>query len=334
MAAATENEMTVLALFEPSGYPESLAEDLTKTGVPEEAVEVLSPLPLHEAALSHPARVPLHVITIMAGLVGICVGVFFAGGTALLYPIVTGGKPIVAPPVVGIIAFETMMLVAIVSTFGAMLLRLRSGSRHAAERDPRVDDGLIEVIISLPPDTPLVEEVHALLRQAGALEIRRRHPAPSMPHAAEREGQRAIAVLAAACLLCGAQACSRDMQEQPSYQSQEAPRLHSPIGSVPRDSRSITPNAGSPPAIDEGAKLFRINCAHCHGAQAIGEGPVASYLKEKPKNLHSPDVQRLSEDALYQIITYGMAFMPPFKGELSTGERLSLASYVKSLPSQ
>ena len=85
MAAATENEMTVLALFEPSIYPESLAEDLTKTGVPEEAVEVLSPLPLHEAALSHPARVPLHVITIMAGLAGSVVfytGSLYHGGGA------------------------------------------------------------------------------------------------------------------------------------------------------------------------------------------------------------------------------------------------------------
>ena len=48
------------------------------------------------------------------------------------------------------------------------------------------------------------------------------------------------------------------------------------------------------------------------------------------------DVQRLSEDAIYDTVTYGLAVegkdvMPPFKGELSAGERRSLATYVKSL---
>ena len=336
MTAVTENEMTVLAFFEPSSYPQSLVENLRKAGVLEEAIEILSPLPLHEAILLRPARVPLHVITIMAGLVGICIGVFFAGGTALLYPIVTGGKPIVAPPVVGIIAFETMMLVAIVTTFAAMLIRLRSGSRHAAERDPRIEDGLIEVILSLPPDSPLIEMVDSLLQQAGALDIRHRLPPPSVLHAVNREGQVAATALAAACFLFGVQACSRDMQEQPSYQPQEMPRLHSPVGSVPRDSRAVMAAKPENERVSSGARLFQINCAHCHGAQATGEGPVAPYLKEKPTNLHHPDVQRLSEDAIYDTVTYGLAVegkdvMPPFTGELSASERRSVARYVKSL---
>lgn len=148
MALVTGTEMTVLALFEPSGYPESLVDELRNAGVREDAVEVLSPLPIHETALLRPIRVPLHLIAIIAGLLGIGLGVMVTAGTALLYPIVTGAKPIVAPPVVGIIAFETMMLVAIVTTFAAMLIRLRSESRNAAEHDPRIDDGLIGVVLS------------------------------------------------------------------------------------------------------------------------------------------------------------------------------------------
>lgn len=336
MAAVTENETRVLALFEPSNYPESLVENLRKAGVPEEAVKVLSPLPLHEESLLRPTSVPLHVITIGAGLVGICVGVFFAGGTALLYPIATGEKPIVAPPVVAIIAFETMMLTAIVTTFVTMLIRVRSGNRHAAERDPRIEDGLIEVILSLPTDSPLVEMVDALLQQAGALNIRHRHPTPSAPHAGEREGQVTTAVFAAACFLFGVQACSRDMQEQPSYQPQESPRLHSPVGSVPRDSRSVIQSTGSPATLNEGGQLFRINCSHCHGRDGMGHSPVVPFLKEKPANLLNQEIQELSEDAIYDTVTYGLAVdgrdvMPPFKGELSAGERRSLAAYVKSL---
>ncbi|OQW37283.1 MAG: hypothetical protein A4E19_14065 [Nitrospira sp. SG-bin1] len=336
MAAVTENEMAVSALFEPAGYPDSLLENLRKAGVPEEAVEVLSPLPLPEAAVLRPGPAPLHVITIIAGLVGICIGVFFAGGTALLYPIATGGKPIVAPPVVGIIAFETMMLLAIVTTFVAMLIRLRSGNRSAAERDPRVDDGLIEVILSLPPDSPLAERVDALLQQAGAQDIRHRRPTTSALPAGEREGQAATAILAALCLLCTVQACSRDMQEQPSYQPQEVPRLHSPVGSVPRDSRSVIRRHDAPATLHEGGRLFRINCSHCHGMDGMGHSPVVPFLKEKPANLLDPEVQELSEEALYDTVTNGLAVegrdvMPPFKGELSAEERRSVVRYVESL---
>jgi mono/diheme cytochrome c family protein len=336
MAPVTGNNMTVLALFEPSGDPESLVKELRKAGVPEDAFEVLSPLPLHESALLRPARVPLHLIAIVAGLVGLGLGVMVAAGTALLYPIVTGGKPIVALPVVGIIAFETMMLVAIVTTFAAMLIRLWSESRNVAERDPRIDDGLIEVILSLPPDSARLEVVQALLQQAGAFEIRRRHLTPWVPHGAEREGQGTAAVLLAVCLLCGVQACSRDMQEQPSYQPQEAPRLHSPVGSMPRDSLAVRKPLPTQQVFDAGARLFRINCAHCHGRDGTGNGPVVAYLKEKPADLLDPDVQALSKEALYDTVTYGLAFegrnvMPLFKGEMSAEERHSVVAYVKSL---
>lgn len=336
MAPVTVNEMTVLALFEPSGYPESLVDELRNAGVREDAVEVLSPLPLHEAALLRPARVPLHRIAIIAGLLGIGLGVMVAAGTALLYPIVTGGKPIVAPPVVGIIAFEMMMLVAIVTTFAAMLIRLRSESRNATERDPRIDDGLIEVVLSLTHDSARLEAVQALLQRAGALEIRYRHPTLSAPHGAEREGQATAAVLVATSLLCGVEACSRDMQEQPSYQPQEAPRLHSPVGSVSRDNRSVLKPLSTQQVFDEGARLFRINCSHCHGRDGTGNGPVVAYLKEPPADLLAPDVQALSEEALYDTVTNGLAIegrdvMPPFKGEMSAEQRRSVVAYVKSL---
>lgn len=336
MGPVTEHEMTVRALFEPSGYPESLVEKLRQAGVPEGAMEILSPLPLHEAGVVRPVPLPLHRIAIIAGLVGLVLGVMVAGGTAMLYPIMTGGKPIVAPPVVGIIAFETMMLMAIVTTFVTMLIRLRSERRDAAERDPRIDDGLIEVILSLPSNSAQLQLVQTLLKQAGAIEIRHGSSALLIPHGVERERQAAAFILAAVCLFSGMPACSRDMQEQPSYQPQEAPRLHSPKGSVPRDRRLMRTFLTSHEALDEGARLFRINCAHCHGRDGTGNGPVVAYLKEQPADLRDPYVQGLSEAALYDTVTYGLAVegrdvMPAFQGELSAKERHSVVTYVKSL---
>ena len=335
MASVRVNEMTVRALFEPSGYPESLVAELQKMGIPVNGVEVLSPLPLHGTALLRSAGVPLHRIAILAGLVGIGLGIMIAAGTALLYPIVTGGKPLVAPPVVGIIAFESMMLLAIVTTFAAMLIRIRSENRNTSERDPRIDDGCIEVVLSLPPDAAQLETVKRVLQQAGAREIRHRLP-PSVPHGVERGSPATATVLIVACLLSGVQACSRDMQEQPSHQPQEAPRLHSPVGSVPRDNRAVFRPFPTQQGFNEGARLFHINCSHCHGRDGTGTGPVIAYLQEKPADLRAPDVQALSEAALYDTVTYGLAVegrdvMPSFKGEMSAEERRSVVAYIKSL---
>jgi mono/diheme cytochrome c family protein len=133
----------------------------------------------------------------------------------------------------------------------------------------------------------------------------------------------------------GISGCSEDMAEQPSYHAQEAPRRHSPPTSIPRDSRKIPPSL--PAAFlgkeAEARHLFSINCSHCHGKQGDGDGPVAGFLRELPKNLHSAHVQTKSEQEIYGIITEGHDLMPSFRGFLSAEERMLLAQYVKSLGS-
>lgn len=126
-------------------------------------------------------------------------------------------------------------------------------------------------------------------------------------------------------------ACSPDMSEQPSYQPQEPPRLHSPAGSVPRDSRAVLSAARGEQAAGNlsGAHLYRVNCLHCHGTRGEGNGPVAAYLKERPANLLSPAVQEKRQRELYDIVTDGKDVMPAFRGELSADERWAVAGFVK-----
>jgi cytochrome c553 len=326
------------ALFQQDVKLDSLMQSLREAGIADEQVSIMTPLPLSEQASARVSAMPLYLVTMIAGLVGIAVGVFFAGGTAAMYPLMTGGKPIVAVPIVAIISYETMMLLAIVMTFVTMIVGIKRAHRHIAERAPGIDDGAIMLVVSLPIDQARVSQIRDLLQQAGAVEIRSPEQAGSDSRTSERKGRVATAIvgLAALCLFTPFAGCSRDMQEQPSYQPQESPRLHSPVGSVPRDSRSVIQNTGSPAALDEGARLFRINCSHCHGMDGMGHSPVVPFLKEKPANLLNPEIQELSEEALYDTVTYGLAIegkdvMPPFTGELSSGERRSVARYVKAL---
>jgi mono/diheme cytochrome c family protein len=169
------------------------------------------------------------------------------------------------------------------------------------------------------------------MEEAGALDVRLVVIPPGEESA---QAVRRAASLLLPFLMAGVlPACSQDMQEQPSYHAQEAPRRHSPLGSVPRESRQVVPIQTEPnqrPAA-AGARLFDINCVHCHGAQGEGDGPVAAFLKERPANLRGEEVRTKSEEAIYRIITDGKDMMPAFQGELSAGERLQLARFVASL---
>ncbi len=84
----------------------------------------------------------------------------------------------------------------------------------------------------------------------------------------------------------------------------------------------------------QGERLYRVNCFHCHGPRGEGDGPVAAYLKEKPANLRSRDVQDKTRKELYEIVSHGKDVMPAFRGELSADERWTVAAFVKQLDSQ
>lgn len=320
----------LVALFPPDADLDSVRLSLTEAGIARDQIEIMTPVPLKLSSASGdvPQAFWPYGITIAAGLVGIAVGVFFAGGTAALYPLMTGGKPIVAAPVVGIISYETMMLLAIVVTFVTMIVRVRRAQRPAVDREARIHDGKIAFSVRLV-DASQEQTVKTLLELAGAEEVRLVTPPPLLPlsrHPAHAP--------AAWLLLCvSTLGCSQDMQEQPSYRSQEAPRLHSPQGSIPRDSRAILSRQALIAGLEMGSavELYRVNCLPCHGESGEGTGPVAPYLNELPANLRAPKVRALSKTELYRIITKGKDMMPSFQGELSATERMILASFIQAM---
>lgn len=130
--------------------------------------------------------------------------------------------------------------------------------------------------------------------------------------------------------------CPSDMREQPSFSYQEAPRLHSPQGSLPQVTSFSNSRISPTPKKTEqsGARLFAINCEHCHGPEGTGDGPVAGFLPELPANLQAPAVQQKSEAELYDIVTHGQKVMPAFARFLSREERWVLVTFMKSLDVQ
>ncbi len=86
-------------------------------------------------------------------------------------------------------------------------------------------------------------------------------------------------------------------------------------------------------AQDEGAALFKSNCARCHNAN--GDGKTTAATKMTIPDLRSDAVQKQSDEEIYQTIAYGAkhkqyphAFVD--KG-MHSGEVKQLVAYIRTL---
>jgi mono/diheme cytochrome c family protein len=62
------------------------------------------------------------------------------------------------------------------------------------------------------------------------------------------------------------------------------------------------------------ATLFKTKCAICHGADGSGNTTTGKELKIK--SLSSPEVQKMTDDQLLQLIMKGKDKIPPFEKSL------------------
>jgi mono/diheme cytochrome c family protein len=88
--------------------------------------------------------------------------------------------------------------------------------------------------------------------------------------------------------------------------------------------------AQASPAPDRAADsaTYRTKCATCHGPD--GSGSAVGKTMNVP-DLRSPEVQKVPNAQLAQIISDGKGGMPPFKSSLSEDQIHSLVSYIRSL---
>lgn len=99
------------------------------------------------------------------------------------------------------------------------------------------------------------------------------------------------------------------------------------IGATPAPARPVSPDEARAQA---GAALFRMQCAACHGARGLGDGPAARGVV--PPNLTTAELQDRVQDAdIATIIRDGRGAMPGFGSTIDESGIAALVVHVRSL---
>lgn len=116
-------------------------------------ITVFTPLPEHhlEEALGR-GESPVRLFTLVGGLTGAASGFALATWTAVDWPLVTGGKPIVSIPPFVVIAFELTILFGTFATLIGLFINARLPRvKPLVVYDPEFSAGLFGVYVEAEP---------------------------------------------------------------------------------------------------------------------------------------------------------------------------------------
>jgi len=80
----------------------------------------------------------------------------------------------------------------------------------------------------------------------------------------------------------------------------------------------------------EAGRLFNINCAVCHGAEAGGNGPIAGNIGAVA-NLTQPAYAGMADGTMFHSITYGKGNMGSYASQLTRAQRWMIIKYIRTL---
>lgn len=146
---------------------------LLQEGVSPDSMDVMTSQPIHgEPFIPNQKPSGLRTWALCGAATGLAGGLSLAIGTALAYPLVKGGMPIVAPWTVGIIAYETTMLGAVLATLVGLLVELRLPNFKNLPYDPSVVDGGVVLAVQCAAGNDQARaSVEQALGASGAIKV-------------------------------------------------------------------------------------------------------------------------------------------------------------------
>jgi hypothetical protein len=137
-------------------------------------ITVFTPVPSHEIEHAlHVEQSPVRIFTLVGGLTGAATGFALPTWTSIDWPLITGGKPIIAIPAWVIIAFELTILFGALSTvLGLFIAAKLPHTSPLVVYDPSFSADRYGVFVEPPAGREA--EARRLLQDASAVEIRER----------------------------------------------------------------------------------------------------------------------------------------------------------------
>lgn len=163
--------METLGIFEDLETSVRAVDRLIGEGFAEEEITSLSSVPYPDGVIVRTdRRTWFRWLTLACAVVGAGAGFLLGAGTAWLYPVQTGDKPIVAYFPVGIITFEVTMLFALVGTMVGMFLEMKLPPWGERPYDPAIAEGRIGICVAAasPERKNRAEQI---MTETGALRI-------------------------------------------------------------------------------------------------------------------------------------------------------------------
>lgn len=142
---------------------------LRKEGFDE--ITAFAPFPEHdiEHALGYGPS-PVRLFTLVGGLTGAAAGFAFTIFTAMDWPLVTGGKPILSIPAYVVIAFEMTILLGVISTVIGVFWNMRIPDlKTSVVYDPEFTAGSFGVYVTAPSDR--LGAARAILESSGPTKL-------------------------------------------------------------------------------------------------------------------------------------------------------------------
>ncbi len=161
----------LLAVFQDIDPAAHGMDALRGNGITNDHITVISGTPITEGMMGRP-RHPSYVPRFAFGgaVTGFLIGVFFAFGTPLMYPVYVGGQPLLPVPPSVVVLFEMTMLMMMISTFLGVFLDSRFPSYSPKEYVPEISDGHIALLFECPAE--IEKTVVKALKDAGAESVR------------------------------------------------------------------------------------------------------------------------------------------------------------------
>jgi mono/diheme cytochrome c family protein len=79
----------------------------------------------------------------------------------------------------------------------------------------------------------------------------------------------------------------------------------------------------------DAASVFKTKCAACHGADGKGDTPIAKKLGVR--DFASPEVQKETDEDLFNVTQKGRNKMPAFGSSLKDPQIKDLVAYIREL---